>query len=355
MSNTIQHKNNPGEEVDLGQLFKIIGNGFNKLFNFIGFLLTAVFDALVRFILFIRRHFIKFAVAALIGGVAGFILDKKQDVVYGADLMVKPNFGSTRQLYNNIQYYNNLVAENDTLLLAKTFNITTAEAASLQSFYISPLKNENSTLEAYNRLLNSTLDSAAIEKHTYEDFKKNISDYDYDTHNIQVTSLKNDIFRKLQPVIIASVKENSYFNTRMRITLENLDRSNVVLNNSMAEIDSLRNVYMDVLLAKAEKENPQGGTSIVLSENKTKINDIELFNAKIRFKNELNNNDIQRAENSQVINIISDFQPVGYRLNILYKKYYFVFGIAGVALIFLYLLIREFNAFLDAYQNKPEE
>ena len=109
---------------------------------------------------------------------------------------------------------------------------------------------------------------------------------------------------------------------------------------------------MDVLLAGAKRETSQGGTSIVLSENSVKTNELELFNTKIRLKNELNNNESQRVENSQVINIISNFQPVGYKVSILYQKYYFVFGLTGITLMFLYLALKELNTFLNTYQHK---
>ena len=354
MSEDIQHKNT-SEEVDLGQLFKIIGSGLNTFFNFIGRVLKGIFDLLIQLILFIRRHFIKFAVAAILGVGIGYILDKGKEVVYAANLIVQPNFGSTQQLYKNIQYYNSLVNQKDTLLLASTFGITPGEAASLRSFYINPIKNENTTLEAYDKFLRQTTDSTLIKEYSYETFKNNVSEYDYSVHDITVTALKNDVFRKLQPVIIASVTENTYFNTKKRITLENLNRSDSILRGSITEIDSLRRVYIDVLLAEAKRENPQGGTSIVLSEKNTKTSELELFNTKIRFKNELNDNEVRRSENSEVINIISNFQPVGYRVSILYKKYYFLLGILGVAIMFLYLVFKELNTFLNVYQNRNKD
>jgi hypothetical protein len=354
MNENIPNKNT-SEELDLGQVFKLIGNGFNRFFRFIGNILKGIFDITIQFILFIRRHFIKFTIATLLGVGIGFFLDTRREVVYIASLIVQPNFGSATQLYKNIQYYNSLVEQEDTLLLASTFGITPKEAASLRAFYINPIQNENSTLEAYNKLLRQAVDSTTSEKYTYEDFKKNISEYDYSVHEIKVLGLKNNIFRKLQPVIIESIKENNYFNTKRTITLENLNRSDSILRSSIEAIDTLRNVYMKVLLAEARKETPQGTTSIVLSENNKKNNELELFNTKIKFKNELNENDIQRAENSEVINIVSNFQPVGYKVSILYQKYYFVFGITGFAIMLLSLVIREFNTFLNAYQKQKNQ
>ena len=71
MSENIQNKNT-SEEIDIGQLFKIIGDGFSKLFLFIWRVFKGIFDVLIQFILFIRRHFIKFTVSAVLGACIRF-------------------------------------------------------------------------------------------------------------------------------------------------------------------------------------------------------------------------------------------------------------------------------------------
>ena len=122
--------------------------------------------------------------------VLGFLIDRNQEIIYGANLVVQPNFGSAQQLYKNIQYYNNLVQQGDTLLLADTFGITPEEASSLRAFTITPIEDENSTLEAYNRFLRQSTDSVMIKNYTYEAFKKNVSEYNYSIHNVSVMALK---------------------------------------------------------------------------------------------------------------------------------------------------------------------
>ena len=65
-------KNNE-EEIDLGSLFVIIGKGFSNFFNFIGNVFKAIFNFLIIILIFFKQHFIKIAIAALIGVVAGII------------------------------------------------------------------------------------------------------------------------------------------------------------------------------------------------------------------------------------------------------------------------------------------
>ena len=59
------------EEVDLGQLFKLIGNAFNKFFRFIASIFKGLFHLIILFLLFIQKHFVKFAIIGFIGLVIG--------------------------------------------------------------------------------------------------------------------------------------------------------------------------------------------------------------------------------------------------------------------------------------------
>ena len=59
MSNDLP-KPQQSEEVDLGQLFKLIGNAFDRFFRFIGNIFKTLFLAFVWFVFFIKKHIIKF-------------------------------------------------------------------------------------------------------------------------------------------------------------------------------------------------------------------------------------------------------------------------------------------------------
>ena len=131
------------EEIELGSLFVIIGKGFSKLFNFIWSIFKGIFDFFIQILLFIKLNLLKIGVAALIGGIVGFIIETQKEQKFGADMQVQPNFESSRQLYNNINYYNDLVKQKDTSGLAKTFNIDKPTAATLKKFSIEPIRTEN--------------------------------------------------------------------------------------------------------------------------------------------------------------------------------------------------------------------
>ena len=70
------------EEVDLGQLFKMIGNAFQRLFQFIGSIFNKLFLAFVWLVFFIKKRAVVLLIAAVAGLALGFILDKTAPPTY---------------------------------------------------------------------------------------------------------------------------------------------------------------------------------------------------------------------------------------------------------------------------------
>ena len=67
----------PNEEVDLGQLFKLIGNMFDRFFKFIGGLFNKLFLAFVWMVFFVKKHIVKLLIAGVIGFGIGFYKEKR--------------------------------------------------------------------------------------------------------------------------------------------------------------------------------------------------------------------------------------------------------------------------------------
>ena len=200
-------------------------------------------------------------IAAVIGGVIGAVFELKKEPTFGADLQLQPNFKSSRQLYQNVNYYNDLVKQNDTISLSKAFGISTEIAGTLKRFQIYPIKNGNDLLTSYDDLILS-VDTLTAKSYSFTDFKNTFTDYDYKIHNVHVIATKNNVFSKLDEVIISSVVNNKFYNKVKRLTNENLNRTDSLLRQNLTQIDSLRKVYMTVLIEEAKKN--QTGTSIDL-------------------------------------------------------------------------------------------
>ncbi|MDG1398364.1 MAG: hypothetical protein P8P88_08250 [Polaribacter sp.] len=345
---TNQQKNNNEEEVDLGSLFIIIGQGFSKFFNFFGNIFKGIFHFVILILIFLKENLLKIFIAAFIGAIVGVFLEVKTPSSYGSELLVEPNFKSVRQLYKNVNYYNDLVKQEKIAELQEIFNLDSVSAKSLQKFEIEPLEIDNDIIAAYDQLILS-VDTLTIKSYEYMDFKKSFTPYDYKVHKIFVKSKKNDVFKKLGEIIISSIIDNKYFSRFKTLTNEDLNRKDSLYRQNLTQIDSLRKVYMQVMVEEAKKET--GGTNIDLGGNKKSTKELELFETNRKINIDLKNIAIQKSNNYDVINVISNFQPIGYEIKGITKNYAFLLAILGSILMITYLLLLKLNNFLDNYKK----
>jgi hypothetical protein len=340
-------KKNNEEEVDLGSLFVIIGKGFSNFFNFIGKIFKGVFHFIIEILLFLKKHLLKLAIAALIGGITGGTLEYKKGDRYASDLILQPNFNSARQLYNNINYYDDLVKQEDTILLAKIFDISLKDAASLKDFKILPIRTENDILRAYDKLTQS-VDTLTVKSYPYLQFKTIFTDYDYKFHTVTVEASKKEVFSNLDNVILSSIVENEFFDKLKNLTNENLNRTDLLLRKNLAQLDSLNKVYMKVMLDEAKKES--NGTNIDLGGEKRTTKELEIFETNRIINNDLKKITEDKSEKTEVINVISNFQPVGYQVKEI-RKNSFRFALFGAGLMMFFLLLKKLNRYLENYRN----
>ena len=340
--------NNNEEEVDLGSLFVIIGKGFSKFFNFIATIFKGIFHFFISILIFLKDNFIKIGIAAIIGLVAGIFLETSKEKRFASDLLVEPNFKSARQLYNNVNFYNDLVKQKDIARIQKIFNLDKETAASLKKFTIKPVINDNDIINSYNNFILS-VDTTTVKSYSFEEFKGSFTDLDYEIHNINVISEKNDVFDKLDEVILSSVVKNKYFNRVKELTNENLNRTDSLLRQNLGQIDSLRRVYMQVMLDEAKKQS--NGTSIDLGGEKRTTKELELFETNRKLNSELRNVIFEKSNKYEVINVISNFQPIGYEVKGITKNIAFKLAVLGALLMILVLLFFKVNTFLNNYKK----
>jgi hypothetical protein len=340
-------KNNE-EEVDLGSLFVIIGKGFSNLFNFIGNIFKGIFHFIISILIFLKQHVIKIVIAAIFGLIAGILLEVKLPTRYGSELLLEPNFKSTRQLYNTVNYYNDLVKQKDTLTLQNIFNLDVESATSLKSFKIEALKVDTDVINAYNELILS-VDTLTIKSYEYVNFKGAFTDYDFKVHKVSVIAEKNNVFDKLDDIIISSVVNNDYFNRLKVLTNESLNRTDSLYRQNLTQIDSLRKVYMEVMIQEAKKQTT--GTNIDLGGEKRTTKELELFEKINKINFDLKNVALEKSQNYEIINVISNFQPIGYEIKGVTKNYGFLLAMASAGLMILFLLFIKLNKFLENYKK----
>jgi len=348
MSTNQQSNSNNEEEVDLGSLFQIIGKGITNFFNFIGDIFKGIFHVVIVVLLFLKTNTIAIVIAGLIGAIFGFFLELKSPDLYGSELLVKPNFKSSKLLYSNINFYNDLIKQKDTASIQKTFGITKEDAGSLKKITIEPIVSEYDIVESYNKFV-TNVDTTTIKSYEYLEFKASFTDLDYKIHKIEAISEKKDVFSRLENTITRSLEKNKYFKRLKEYTYSNLSITDMLIKKSIAQIDSLQKSI--VISTVATAENPVGGTNIDLGSQNFRPKEVELIESNRRLIEDLNEIVEDKSEKNVVINIVSSFKPVGSKISGITKNYISKLGLLGVVGMIFILLLIKLNAYLNNYKE----
>ncbi|MBO6828918.1 MAG: hypothetical protein JJ876_05090 [Muricauda sp.] len=341
---------NNSDEIDLGQLFQMIGRGFQKFFNFIASIFKGIFHLIMLFLLFVQKNIVVIGAALIIGGVGGFVLDSITPEKYISRMVVEPNFNSVQQLYNNIAFYNDLAKAQDSVALATALNITEHEAASIKEIFTDSYSDENQKIKLFDQFIKE-LDTTTIKELDYENYLQNFNSMDARFHQISLISTDNRVAKKAQPAIINSISVNEYFKLQKRINDENLKLQEEIYKNQLAEIDSLQSLYRTVLVKEADK--PMQGTSINLAEGgESKGRELALVQEKDVLKEKLVELNEERANKSTIINVISDFPTRGVELKGIWNSYKFKLPVFLLILVLGALALLELNRYLKTYNQK---
>jgi hypothetical protein len=351
MAKELKSNNTPtNDEIDLGQLFKIIGNGFRNLFNFFGNILKGIFHLFILFLLFIKVHFLKFAIAGILGAGIGIYLDSVKETIYSSSMVVEPNFNSAQQLYNNIGFYNELAEAKDSVALAEALDISVSEAASIKKMAVESYSDENQKVQLFDKFVRS-LDTTTQRAIDMENYLKNFNSIDARFHTITMLATNNSIAKKVQPTIINSIARNTYFQLQQSINDKNLDLQDSIYKKQLVEIDSLQQLYKRVMEKQAE--NPLQGTNINLGDNTSDENkELALINQVDKFKQSLVALNQERANKSSILNVISAFPRKGVEAGGVWNHYRYLIPITLIILVFIILISISLNEYLKRYGNK---
>ncbi|AXT57326.1 hypothetical protein D1815_16825 [Aquimarina sp. AD1] len=348
----MSNKENSSEEIDLGQLFKLIGDGFNKLFRFIANIFKVIFHTIILVLQFIRIHFLKFVIAGIIGLAIGWYWDSISENVYRSSMIVEPNFDSSQQLYNNIEFYNELAKEGAYKTLAASLKISDKEAETITKIKIEAFSDDNQKLKQFSDFV-STLDSISRASLSYEEYLKNFNNINSRFHKIELKSKNPEVAKKCQNAIVRSIENNDYFNIQKQTNELNLRISDSVTRKQLVELDSLKLFYQNLKLLEIKKPENTAGTNINLSsENQnldrseiTLLKEVKQLNAEIIKLNE------RKADSGNIINVISDFPDKGGLVNDFFLKKKVLLPIGLVFLTFLFLILLLVNKYLKNYNS----
>lgn len=337
------------EEVDLGQLFKLIGNAFDRFFKFIGSIFKGVFGIVILFLLFLQKNFVKLAIVVVIGLAIGFYLDITKKPSYVSTMVVEPNFNSVQQLYNNISFYNELAQAEDSIALADAFGITKKEARTIKRLRVESYSDENQKVLLFDKFVRS-LDTTTQKTINMEAYLRNFNSLDARFHTVSVVAANNSIAKKIQPILINAISRNEYFKLQKETNDGNIELQDKLYMKQIAEIDSLQLLYKKVMLAEAGRALQ--GTSINLGDNGRQDNrELALINKIEELKTGLVELNEERANKSSIINVISDFPNKGVKQKGVLKSYKFLVPCVMLLLSLFVFSLLSLNTYLKNYKT----
>jgi hypothetical protein len=347
----------PSEEVDLGQLFKLIGNGFRNFFNFIGDILNKLFLAFVWLVFFAKKHFIIIALAVVVGVVLAVVKQKVEDPIYTSTIVIKQNYNTGEHLYNTLDYYNSLITEKDSTTLGEILKAKPSEASKIKEFEIESVLSENQKLKLFDEYTKG-IDSSLATTIDFEEFIENSKDYEFQFQKITLKSKTKNNFEKTFTQIIDNIVSNAFFKNEQKKDLEELTRSENAIRESLKQSDSLQKVYQTVLIKSVETTTgSQTSVTIDNTEDKSVTKEFELYNSDLNLRRELVSLERAKENKEKIIEIISSQQDNG-TLDNKGKLFGFeapkivAYGIKLGLLMFVILLLIEFVSFLDRYKDK---
>jgi hypothetical protein len=348
---TEQKNNKDTEEVDLIVFFNYLGNLFNKLFSFIGVILKAIFSSMLGvFKIFFQSWKILISVI-LIALILGYVADKFKKNVYQTSMLVEPYFDTKYQLVTNIDYFNALIASENNEALQEIFGVKEDVVKQIVKFEIKPgPETENDRKLQYENFLKQ-LDSTRAIDYSYEEFVENRSIYSGKLFDITAYAKKNNIFSDLEDGIVASFTNDFSRKSRQRRdTLLLIQKRN--LQEQLKQVDSLQDIYIDVLKEEAQKSKSNVSLGeISFTKDKQNTREYELFLQEQRIRDELKSLEQQSIEQNEYFDVISSFQKVGNKVSPWYKKYQIIFPIMAFILLCVFFFVKQFIKFTLKYEK----
>ena len=345
-----QPQNN--EEVDLGQLFEAMGRLFERFYNFVISILKGLFSAVIYASKAVIDNFKLIAGVVILAGILGYGLEKVRPARYDSTMLVKTHFDSKYQLHTNLNYYNAVLGEQNYGILANIFNIDEETVEETKEFEIKPgPETENDRIVQYDRFVRS-IDSVRAQEISFEDYIENRDVFSGSLFEIRVESTKKDIFRDLEEGIFKSF-ENLYSveKKRIRDSMITIRKENIL--NTMAEIDSLQNVYINVIEeeSQATKAKISLGDGFPLQQEKSDTKEYQLLNKQIELRDELRTLEEKKVSENEFYEVISSFQEIGNKVGGLENRPSVLLPIVAIILLCLGYLAKNYIKFVRNYEG----
>ena len=259
--NTTPNNTSDNQEIDLSQISKKIGQGYQ---NFLLWIYNGI--------QFMIRNMVYIIVLGFVGLIIGYFLDKGSKT-YEHEVYVNPNFGSTNLLYSKIDLLDSKIKERDTVFfksigIKKPKSISLIEIEPIIDIYGFVNEQTNTVSNAQNtqnfELLKLLSESADISKIIKDD----VTGRNYSTHLIHI-STKGKINKEdvIDP-ILKYLNDEAFYHKIQKEYIANL-------NMKIAKNDEIIKQIDLILEEFSSKDNSsQKNDKLIYYNENTQLNEI---------------------------------------------------------------------------------
>ena len=282
---------NSSDEIDLGQLFQLIGRGFNALFRFF-----------LRIFLYLKKNIFILIGLVVVGLAVGYALNQISSKRLKTEVIVKPQMESKNYLYDVISEVQANIKAKDTLFFT-SIGIEEMDFDALE-IAISPIDDNKMSSESemkYLELLQSFENTDAISDIVRAELESKSSF----NHRIIFFYKNPKLGLNFANKVMEYVNTNAYFVRLTEIYRSNakgrIDQNTVLLK----QVDEIIANYTNGLAAKT---NSSIGERIIL-DNQEQVNIADLFEYKNRLIKDTELKKLELEEQQQPVNIINFGRP----------------------------------------------
>ncbi|WP_343486897.1 hypothetical protein [Allomuricauda sp. d1] len=291
MADNAQKTSNSSDEIDLGQLFQMIGNFFNRIFR--GFL---------RFFLYIKKNFFILLGLVILGVAVGFGLKQISSEKMKTEVIVRPNIESKDYLYD-------VVAEIQANIKAKNrafFEPLGIDIEKLKGFEakVESLGDKNSKLEDELKYL-ELLKGLDISREVGDVIKDEILSRNSLNHKITFFYKDGTGGHESAKKLMEYINSNPYFNELIAVYLDNAKDRIQKDTELIKQLDELIAQYAANLAAE---KNQQNTGQITLSDEE-QVDLPALFELKNNLIRDIEAKNVELKTRENAIKVINFGKP----------------------------------------------
>ena len=277
------------DEIDLGQLFKMIGRGFDNFF-----------EAFLRFFLYLKNNFVILAILIFAGFAIGFALKYVISDEMKTEVIVKPNFDSKDYLYNVVKEIEANLKNKDTTFFSE-MGIVVSELKSLR-IEIEQIQDERykeidfeDDLKYLEVLQNFKEDSFVIDAVKSEIQKKN------NLHHRITFFYKNILAGRAASLkLMEYIENNTYFNELKKVYNQN---ATLKVERNEELIDQIDNLITGYIENMSKTGNTGQNTLTLDTENGLDIT--SLLALKNSLVSDTERKKLELVEQEEVVHIVN--------------------------------------------------